>query len=119
MHLTVWALFVKARSEWPAGHDKRKYKKFFSAINGQSKRIGHFQSAVKAVCIGRCSLRGLHRDFQPQLFALRTVQPGKTLNDLRIHMDAVDLVLHKDGVALAHHRHDAGQNFRLFAHRTR
>ena len=29
MHLTVWALFVKARLEWPAGHDKRKYKKYF------------------------------------------------------------------------------------------
>ena len=46
LHLTVWALFVKARLEWPAGHDKRKYKKYFSAINGQSKRIGHFQSAI-------------------------------------------------------------------------
>ena len=46
MHLTVWALFMKARLEWPTGHDKRKYKKFFSAINGQSKRIGHFQSAI-------------------------------------------------------------------------
>ena len=46
MHLTVWALFVKTRLEWPAGHDKRKYKNIFSAINGQSKRIGHFQSAI-------------------------------------------------------------------------
>ena len=29
--LAVWALFVKTRLECPAGHDKRKYKKYFSA----------------------------------------------------------------------------------------
>ena len=46
MHLTVWALFVKTHLEWPAGHDKRKYKKYFFAINGQSERVGHFQSAI-------------------------------------------------------------------------
>lgn len=138
MHLTVWALFVKARLEWPAGHDKRKYKKYFFRYQwpeqthrlfsirdpfilqpcneplhqGDAVEGGH---QVKTVCIGRCSLRGLHRDFQPQLFALRTVQPGKTLDDLSVHMDAVDLVLHKDGVALAHHRQDAGQDLCLRA----
>ena len=30
-------------------------------------------------------------------------------------MDAVDLVFHKDGVALAHHRQDAGQDLCLRA----
>ena len=43
-----------------------------------------------------------------QLLALGTVEPGKLFNDPVLHMDAVDLVLHEDGVALADHRHDTG-----------
>ena len=70
---------------------------------------------VKAVRIGRSRLSCLHRDFQSKLLTCGAVQPLKLLDDGLVHMDAVDLVFHKDGVALAHHRQDAGQDLCLRA----
>ena len=72
-----------------------------------SRSISATRLKGKSVCVGGGGGGKLQRDLQPQLFSGGTVQSLKAVNDRRVYVDAVDLVFHKDGVALAYHRQDA------------
>ena len=62
---------------------------------GHTVEGGH---EIEAVGVGQSLPGHLHRHLKAQCLALLPVEAREALDDVLLHMDAVDLVLHEDGV---------------------